>query len=98
MRPVDQLKFKVPQSGQVFIFWWEMGDILDQLKFKVPQSGQVFIFWWEMGDILDQVKPQVTTSLTIFISGGGEGHSGHHIPEILAWGHPENFEPQILTA
>ena len=26
------------------------------------------------------------------------GHSGHHIPQILEWGHSRNFEHKILTA
>ena len=51
----------------------EGGGTLDQLKFKVPQSGQVFIF-------------------------GGRGYSGHHIPQILEWGHSKNFEHKIFTA
>ena len=29
---------------------------------------------------------------------GGGGYSGHHIPQILAWGHSRNFEHKIFTA
>ena len=63
---LDQLKFKVHQSDQVFIG----GEgTLDQLKSKVPQPGQVCIF--RGSGTLDQVKPEVPTSLTIFASGVG---------------------------
>ena len=78
----DQLKSKVSQSGQIFIFggWVGGGVTLDQPKSEVPQSGQIFIFMGEGlvhpnfhwgGCTLDQLKSKVPDQLksAVFQSG-----------------------------
>ena len=46
---VDQLKSKVPQSGQVFIYREGVYCAPTLIQSKVPQSGQVFIWGWGVG-------------------------------------------------
>ena len=47
--------------------------------------------------ILGYSKLKVPSSDQIFIF-RGRGDSGHHIPQILEWGHSRNFAPKILPA
>ena len=64
---LDQLKSKVPQSGQVFIFGVGERGSLDQVKPEVPTSLTIFISGG--GSTLD-------TTFHKYLSGGTQGILG----------------------
>ena len=77
--PLDQLRYKVPQSGiQQLVSTHGGGGTLDQLRSKVPQSGiQQLVSTHGGGGTLDQLRSKVPQSgiqqLSLHTQGGGGG-------------------------
>ena len=66
------------------------------LKTQSSKSWTNFHFRW--GEVFLATQNSKSQVLTKFSFPGGWGYSGHHIPQVLEWGHLRNFAPKILPA